>query len=322
MSETVTTIPRGPRDLDPRQIGVLIEARLVEWHIDYEYDPAVPVADLKKVGQAQVRFVEHQHDKATVEEYATLMRQGVVFPPLVLLREDIVLDGNTRISAAKQAGVKTLPAFKCNFPNPDLAVAFAGATNQSGGRRLSPEEARGQAEILMRYNFEDDSIARELGYGRTHVNNWRRERETRERAEAAMVSDVLGKVALPARRQLAGIKQNAPFAAAVNLIAETKLPSKQVTELVKAVQNAPSEADAMNAVGRVRAEVAAAGPPPLRVSVSAEVAQARRVLPQLVKLSGRELALVEHDPDKRGPWVDQWLAVADLAAAVVAVHAV
>ena len=177
-------VPTNPRQFDPRQVGVLTEAKLVEWGIHYTYDPSMPIAELKRVGETQVRILEHQYDKDAVERYATFMRQGIVFPPIVLLRDDIILDGNTRIAAAKSAGVKVLPAFKCDFPNPDLAVAFAGAMNQMNGRSLSPDEARHQAEVLMRYGHEDDSIARELGYGRTQINNWRREREARRTRRA------------------------------------------------------------------------------------------------------------------------------------------
>lgn len=318
MSETVTTT--ALRDFDPRQVGVLIEAKLVEWGIRYEYDPAVAIAGLEKVQQAQVRALEHQHDQDTIDQYATFMRAGVVFPPLVLLRENIILDGNTRIAAAKQARVATLPAFKCDFANPDLAVAFAGAINQMGGRRLGPVEARRQAEILMRYNYEDDAIARELGYGRTHVNNWRREHEAAERAKATQVTDMFDKVSRPAQRQLAGIKLNGPFAAATNLIAETRLPAKEVTRLVKAVQAAPSEAEAMNAVTAARQTVVAAGPPPHRATVPAEVAQVRRLLPQLVNLAANPLAVIEPETDKRDAAIAQWITVRDFAAEVVNVY--
>lgn len=318
MTETVTPPTASTRD--PRSLAVLTEAKLIEWGIEYEYDPAVGVADLVKVQQAQVRKLEHQVDDDTIDQYATFMNQGVIFPPIVLLRETIILDGNSRVAAAKKAGKKTLAAFKCNFVNPDLAVAFAGAMNQMGGRRLSPEEARSQAEVLMRYDYEDEAIARELGYGRVHVNNWRRDREVREHAERTKISDALAKIKLNDARKLSAIKRDAPFVAVANLVAENKLPAKQVTELVKAVNDAPSEAEALNAVDDARQVSVLAGPPPQRTTLPKEMATARRTLPQLIKLEGRALALVEQDPARRQQWLADWEIVRDLAAAVIAAH--
>ena len=123
------------------------------------------------------------------------------------------------------------------------------------------------------------------------------------------------------QRHLARIKLNGPFAAAVNLVAETKLPTRKVTELVKAIQTAPSEAEALNAVGRVRGEVVPSGPPPHRVSVPPELARARMLLPQVVKLAAvLPLTFVESDPDKRAVALEQWCTVRDLATEVVESH--
>ena len=47
---------------------------------------------------------------------------------------------------------------------------------------------------------------------------------------------------------------------------------------------------------------------------------AARALPQLTKLQGRQLALVESDPERREAWIAQWVIVRDLAAAVVDLH--
>ena len=180
-----------------------------------------------------------------------------------------------------------MPAFTCKFPNGELAVAFAAAANQMGGRRLTTEEAHAQANVLMRYGYEDDSIARELGYGRTQINNWRREREARERAERTRVSDRLLAITRTDQRKLAGVKLDAPFAAAVDFVAASKPKASVVTDLVKRIAAAPSEADAVAVVSAVKAETVTAGPPPHRASRSPEQQTAARVLPQLTKLQGR-----------------------------------
>ena len=183
------------------------------------------------------------------------------------------------------------------------------------------EEAHAQANVLMRYGYQDDSIARELGYGRTQINNWRREREARERAERTLVTDRLDMLARGEQRKLAGVKQDAPFAAAVDFVATSKPKASVVTDLVKRIAAAPSEADAIAVVSAVKAESAPVGPPPHRSSRSPEHRTAARVLPQLTKLQGREIALVEADPERRAAWVAQWVTMRDIAAAVVELHA-
>ena len=268
----------------------------------------------------QVRETEHIAEAEQVEQYAEHMRQGVTFPPIVIFGESILVDGNTRVAAAKRARIRALPAFTCKFPNGELAVAFAAAVNQMGGRRLTTDEAHAQANVLMRYGYEDDSIARELGYGRTMINNWRREREARERAERTKVDDRLAALPRTEQRKLAGVKLDAPFAAAVDFVAAAKPKASVVTDLVKRISAAPSEADAVAVVSAVKAETVAAGPPPHRASRTSEQQTAARVLPQLTKLQGRELALVEGDAERREAWVAQWVIVRDLAAAVVGLH--
>jgi len=248
------------------------------------------------------------------------MRNGATFPPVILLNDDILVDGNTRITAAKRSNLKVFPAFKCRFPNAELAVAFAAAMNQMGGRRLSADEARGQAEVLIRNGHTDDSISRELGYGRTHVNNWRRENAALDRAKQSKVTKELGTLKAADVRKVSGIKQDAPFAAAVKLIADTNPSAKTVTAVVKGVTNAASEADALQAVADARTTIVPSGPPPHRSAQSAEMLTAKRSLPQVANLAGHELALVETDPVKRDVWVQSWITVRDLAAKVVEAH--
>ena len=307
-------------NLTPRQIGALVEAKLIEWAIPYEYVADFALADVQAIPSVQVRASEHIADADQVDQYAAHMKQGVTFPPIVILGDSILIDGNTRVAAARKAGIRSLPAFKCKFPNGELAVAFAAATNQMGGRRLTTEEAHAQANVLMRYGYEDDSIARELGYGRTQINNWRRERETHERAERTLVADKLPAISKTDQRKLAAIKQDAPFAAAVDAIASAKPKASIISDMVKRIIAAPSEADAISVVSAVRAEITPVGPPPHRATRTAEQVTAARVLPQLVKLQGRGLALVESDPERREAWVAQWATVRDLAAEVVGLH--
>lgn len=314
------TTSSTPDMIDARKIGIMTEAKLVEWNIPYEYIPAFPITDAKNVEGAQIRDGVHRVIEELAQEYAGQMKHGAIFPPIVLTNYDVLVDGNTRIRAATINKSKTLPAFKAQFPNMVLARAFAAAMNQQGGRRLTRDEAHSAALDLMRFNHTDESIARELGYSRTQINNWRKEREVGERAERTMVADKLEKVKRQDQWKLAGLTMDAPFAAAVELVADVQPSAKDLGALVKAVKGAASEAEQLQVIAEHRGQLVPSGPPPHRPMVPEQMKAARMTLPRLVKLRGSVGLLVEQDDARRGPWIESWRTVRDLADEVLAGH--
>src|SRR5262245_36926119 len=50
-------------ELDPRQLGIHAEAKLVEWQIPYEYQPAFPLDEIRVADWIQVREARHLADK-------------------------------------------------------------------------------------------------------------------------------------------------------------------------------------------------------------------------------------------------------------------
>lgn len=319
MSITVEAATEQPVYDEARRRGVSFEAKLDEWNIRYTYDPTMSVGDISLLEAVQIRSTEHRVDKRQADEYAEQMRNGAVFPPLVLHADRILLDGNTRLEAAKRLRRKTVPVYHAHFPNMELGRSFAASMNQQNGRRLSPEEAFAAAISLLRFGHTEESVARELAYSRTHISNWRRESEFMERAEAALVAGKAGELSKPQQRKLADIKQSAPFAAAVDLVAVTAPSAKDVTELVQAVTSAPSEADAVAAVEERRRSWAPSGPKPHRPSATSELAAVRRCLPQLVAITN-PLLVVETDDERREAAVRGWEALHRLAGDVLAAY--
>lgn len=307
--------------VDARKIGVMIESKLIEWNIPYEYFPEFPIDDIKTIETTQIRSADHRVSQEQAERYAGQMANGAVFPPIVLTNFDVLLDGNTRTQAYKRIKAKTVPAFKATFPNMMLARAFAGAVNQQNGRPLSREEVQTAALDLMRFQYTDEAIARELGYSRTQINNWRREQECAERAQRTLVTDRLERVKKADQWKLSQVALDAPFAAAVELVADVKPGARELSALVKELKDAPSEAEQLQIIAQRRGELLPSGPPPHHhVPVADELRNARMVLPRLVKLRGAAGLLVENDPERRGPWVESWRSVRDLANEVLGQH--
>ena len=300
--------------------GIVIEAKLVDWNIDYAYDPAMALDDIKVIESAQVRSTENAVNVEQSDEYAEHMRNGAVFPTLLLFGEDIIGDGNQRFRAAKKNRYKTVPVFKAYFANIDLAIAFAASMNRRTVAASTPAEAQHAAMNLLRFGHTEESVARELGYSRTQVAYWRKESAFADRARAARVEEQAEGVDRTSKRKLADIKLLTPFAAATELVASVKPAASAVTDLVKAVTVAPSEAEAIQVVADKTRRVGACRSPPHRVRVPRELSNVRRALPMILKDASNPIALVETDPTKRDAARSNWVTLRDLSTKVLGLY--
>ncbi|MGP8204517.1 MAG: hypothetical protein ACLQVK_00425 [Acidimicrobiales bacterium] len=283
MSTTVTTTDNR----DPRA-----EALFAQWNIPVELDPEFPVATIRRLDGAQVRDLGHIAPGEGVQEYATQMRSGALFPPIVLMKPNILVDGNTRLGAATTVGRQTLPAYIIDVPTVDFARSVAGALNQLNGRRLDAAEAQRVALTMQQeLKFNDDQIAAYVGRSSQMVRTWRRQAETEARARRLGLVEQLETVSKNQQDRIASISHDAPFAEVVKLLSESKVPNGELRSIVQDVMKAPSEADELERVARARAELRAIGPRPRHAQVNPVARRARMVIPQLLNL--KPLALLE-----------------------------
>jgi ParB-like chromosome segregation protein Spo0J len=305
----------GPIDVEPRLLGIQIEAKLRDWKIPYEYVAEYPLADVKNVDWTQVREDEHLEDKETLAEFRTQMSQGTVYPPIVIMDPDVLVDGNHRVRAAKGLRRKAFPAFVARFNSVDLAKTFAAAMNQQNGRRLTPAEAYQAALTMMRRGMADEAVAREIGRSVEAVRQMRRRKEFAERsAQLPEIADVADQVRQTQQVKLAQIKHDPAFVEAVKVVAETKPKEGVVSDIVKAVSQARTDSEAVAAVRAIRDELAPAGPPPRRIIVSSEVRQARAHLGGLLKYAETPAVLLDVvTPEARQAAVERWTKTRDLA---------
>lgn len=311
-----------PDDLDPRILGIQTEAKLRDWNIRYEYVPEYPLADVRSAEWAQVRGSDHVHDKDAIAEYRTQMGQGAVFPPILLMHPDVLVDGNTRKDAARLLRRKTFPAFVAHFPTVDLAKSFAAAMNQLGGRRLTPAEAYDAAVVMLNRGMADEAVAREIGRSVEMVRQMRRQKEFGERS-STQPEIATAVTSIPQKHQikLAQISHDPAFVEAVKVVAETKPAAAVVNQIVKAATSARTDSDAIEAVRAIRAELAPAGPPPIRVVVPTEVKQSRMQLGALVKYADNPMLLLDTaTPEARQTAIERWTKVRELADEVLRLY--
>lgn len=308
-----------PDPTDPRVLGVLIEAKLQNWNITYEYVPAFDLDQLEVVEVAQVRFAEHRINPAQVEEYRQQMDSGATFPPLVVMHPNIVVDGNTRRAAAmKVRRIKTLPAFVARFPSTALARAFAAAINQTGGRRLAPDEARASAQALLEAGYTEEAVSLEVGYSRTQVGKWKIEMAFAERARRTGIAHAIDDVKKAQQHQIGQLRSDPVFAEVARTVLDLNPPAKDVTDLVKIAKEAHSDADALHRIAEARTSMAPAGPPPYRATVSPALAAWRRCAPQILGHEHNPLDFLEVDPARRQAAVEMWRQMRGLSDQVLA----
>jgi ParB-like chromosome segregation protein Spo0J len=90
-----------------------IEKILDEHGITFEYRDAVPIAEIERHPDSQSRL--RQVDTSRVLSYATAMKEGAVFPPIVVSQDGFdgfrIVDGDGRVSANKRRKITTIPAY-------------------------------------------------------------------------------------------------------------------------------------------------------------------------------------------------------------------
>lgn len=296
----------SPEDL---QVAPLV-AKLREWNLAYEVDREFPIANVQRPDTVQVRQLVHIAPEQRVAEYAQQMRNGALFPPILLRTPNLLIDGNTRIAAAKRVGRKTLPAIIVDTKTPEMAKILAGAINQMGGERLTPNEAHEVAEMMMRQSYPDAAIARELGRDVSQVRRWRNQRNVEERAQRLGLKEKAELISPSTLPTLAGIAHDEPFAELTKLFADVRPKQADAKELAQQVVQATSDQAALQKIAELREELAPAGPPP-HAATRSEIPLVHAAIANLLKLEGRVTAGI--DPAKREKELELWERVRRLA---------
>lgn len=297
-----------------------VEAILERWGVSFQLQDEYPLMRLKIANETQARSTEHRAPGQSVDEYATHMRHGAQFPPIVVATNGMLIDGNTRQGAAERTGRTSFPAYVVKLPNLELGALIAAAINQTNGRRLESGELVAIAERYQDIGYADEAIARELGCSISHVRNVRRERAYREAAERVGVAD--RKIAKPLQRTLSAISHDEPLRAVVELVSDANPSAKDASALVEEVNKTRSDAEAVALVNAKRAEWAPAGPPPRRTASGTKAAKALKAVKALNELVNDAPEQVVTAGDDRAIHAAAWRELEGKVVRVVALYAV
>ncbi|HYZ79164.1 MAG TPA: hypothetical protein VE596_17495 [Gaiellaceae bacterium] len=162
------------------------EAILAERHIVYSFEPNLALDAIQMPEGHQVRLIEHRAPKDLVSTYAVQMRQGAVFPAIVVTDSFGVIDGNTRLTAAMKCRAKSIPAYVC-FAMSALEIrSLSIELNQIHGQRMTSSEIRNFVVSCVRSGVavEPTICARITGVKASAIARWMTIEHCRARAAA------------------------------------------------------------------------------------------------------------------------------------------
>ncbi len=289
-----------------------LEAKLIEWGLTYSVELELPIADIVVSDDNQIRSTGRA-PKDRVDEYRMQMQAGTIFPPILIRTPgNILIDGNTRIEAAKKVGRRTMPVLLVDTKTEAMHKILAASVNQMGGQRLTPEDAHAAAQLMLRLEYTDAAISRETGRDQSQVRKWRTQEDVLKRAAALDID--LTDVTRTTIETLADIRLEQPFIEAAKLFTEIRPKPKESREIVGQVVQAASEEAAIQVVTDLRAEMEVAGPPPK--GRNRETGLAHAAIGNLVKFEGRPSAAF--DPAKREQEMELWRRLEKVVASVIA----
>jgi len=224
-----------------------------------------------------------------------------------------IIDGNTRLAAAKRVQRKTFPVILVDAKTEDMAVILAAAVNQMGGERLTSSEACNAALRMMTGGYPDHAIGRELGRDLSQIRRWRAQKDATERATGLGLN--LENVPRTSVEKLAEIRLEKPFVEMAKLLVDTRLGAKDTKAIVEEVAKASSESAAVKVVEDKREELAPCGPPP-HAAARSRIPLARAACGTIIKAGDEPSAVF--NPKTKDEELDRWTKVGAAAAKVIA----
>jgi hypothetical protein len=237
-----------------------IERLGFKWHEEAQYD----LDQLDKTRRIQVRESEHYAPKAQVAQYAVQMGQ-TQFPPIVVSRNNWLVDGNTREEAKKVRKEKfgaaiVVDADYGNGGKTDANFKVLAATlNQAGGQRLTSAETREVAKVLVEQGFLPAHIERSLGVRGSTVSQIRNELAAMAKFAKVGFTDA-GKLSPPVIRALGRAEvvglNDIPFKKLAELAVEANLSAKEIGEMAKEMKATGSDTGMITYIDAQRAAMA------------------------------------------------------------------
>jgi ParB-like chromosome segregation protein Spo0J len=234
--------------------AVEVEAWLQRHAVRYSPPTAVPMA---LIDEKRSRANQARRDPIvveSVERFATAMRAGAPFPPIVCYIDGgklVIIDGNNRQAAARKAGKDLISGIVIAEDTPsELIQLLTVEANAHHG--VTPELSwrLQQAFHLCKLGFTDAQAAEAASVSIPQLRSGRAVLEADQRARRMKISYFTD---LPnqARQSLGVLKDEAVFFQAAKVSISTSMNAEQIRQMVRDVKALPSEGARIEFIGTV-----------------------------------------------------------------------
>lgn len=227
--------------------------------LGFTIGPVVAEYDLDAITErVQIRDAKHVAPTARVKEYAERMKVEQT-PPILVTRDGYLVDGNTRIKAARKNGRKHLPAvvIDIDYHGGDARTlarleALAAKANRHG-EPLDKTEKREAVRELVRDGWANDVISMFVGVVTSVIGQIKDEIAAEDKfARVNFVPN--GKVREASLRALgkAADLNDEPFLLLTQLTGDAGLNTPEIRSLAKKVREAGSDTAAISLLNEER----------------------------------------------------------------------
>jgi hypothetical protein len=231
------------------------EGTLRARHLDFTFEPNLPIARIREAEGNQVRLIANRAPKAMVGRYAEQMKGGSVFPAIVVNERNEIVDGNTRYVAARTIDRETIAAYVCVGLSALEARSLSVELNQCNGLAMSEEDIRAfvAGAVEDGQTLDVKAYSRMTGVKASRLSRWIAAKQFELRARRAGISEEgVGALSDSVRAALQVARLRAVFGQATSLAVEARVSAAEINSIVREANAAPSEADALAVVTKAR----------------------------------------------------------------------
>ncbi len=193
----------------------------------------------------------------SVDRYATAMRNGAVFPPIVVYldgRSLVIIDGNNRHAAAARVGLDTIDGFVIAEDTPsELIHLLTVEANARHGVTPDSSWRYEQAFALTAMGWSDEDAAEAAGLSVASLRGARSVQNAEARAKNLRIG---GFADMPASAKvaLAPVKDDAVFYHLSKLAIATSMTTDEIRDVTRALKNILSESGRVDYINQVAKE--------------------------------------------------------------------
>jgi hypothetical protein len=229
-----------------------IEKWLTDRHVTFEHQPAMPLGDVDQVASLANQARLEPLDPEVVDRYAADMRRGDTFPPIVVLRRPrkghVIVGGNHRWHAAKEAGLDTLPAYLIDAEG-EMVLRLTYEDNRRHGLPPSEAERIAQAVHLIDNGWTAKAAAACVGVSEPRISIERSTRKAARRADHLGVDRRFHTLPKSTRYALGAIRSDPVFTEATRLVLDANMSVTETQRLTKAIDGTSSDTAALQLIG-------------------------------------------------------------------------